>query len=61
MGVVTKASGDRYIAPAVNVYMQAVTNQYLEILLQRDEVTSKQLFQFIFDYNLMESNEENEA
>ena len=43
------------IAPAVNIYMQAVTNHYLEVLLQRDEVSSKQLFQLMFDDDPIES------
>lgn len=46
------------ITPAVNVYMQAVTNQYLDTLLQRDEVSSKQLFQLLLDNDCVEENEE---
>ena len=37
------------ITPALNVYMQAITDYYLGFLLHRDEVTSKQLFQLILD------------
>lgn len=37
------------IAPALNVYMQAATDELLFSLLQRDEVTSKQLFQLVLD------------
>lgn len=47
------------IAPAVNIYMQAVTNHYLEALLERDEVSSKQFFQLLFDDDLTELVEEN--
>lgn len=47
------------IAPAVNIYIQAVTNHYLEALLQRDEVSSKQFFQLILDDHLTELVEEN--
>lgn len=37
------------ISPALNAYMQAATNRYIDALLQRDEVSSKQLFQLILD------------
>lgn len=37
------------IAPALNVYMQAATDELLFSLLQRDDVTSKQLFQLKLD------------
>lgn len=37
------------ITTAINVYMQAVTDSYLESLLNRDEVTCKQFFQFLLD------------
>lgn len=47
------------IVPAVNIHMQAVTNHYLEALLERDEVSSKQFFQLILDDNLTELVEEN--
>ena len=49
------------IAPAVNIYMQAVTNHYLESLLQRDEVSSKQLFQLMLDDDPIEPSEEEKA
>lgn len=40
----------RYIiTTAINVYIQAVTDSYLESLLNRDEVTCKQFFQLMID------------
>ena len=49
------------ITPAVNVYMQAVTYQYLDALLQRDEVSSKQLFQLLLDDDPIELDETAQA
>lgn len=37
------------ITTAINVYIQAVTDSYLESLLNRDEVTCKQFFQLMLD------------
>lgn len=48
------------ITPAVNVCMQAVTNHYLDALLERDEVSSKQLFQLLLDDNPVEDTDEAE-
>ena len=48
------------IAPAVNIYMQAVTNHYLNILLVRDDVSSKQLFQLLLNDGFTEINDEDE-
>lgn len=49
------------ISPALNAYMQAATNHYLDALLQRDEVSSKQLFQLILDDADADTNGESEG